>query len=152
MRGLDGNFYGTTVAGGDYGAGVAFRLTPSGGFTALYSFTGGLDGRYSTSSLTPSIDGSLYGTAAIGGTGQGGTVFQLTFAEPAPKLQILRVGSRIRLSWPATASDFLLECSHALGDHAIWSLVAGTPASLGDQFIWTAPVSSLRAFFRLRAK
>ncbi len=38
----DGNFYGTTVAGGATGNGTVFRITPSGALTTLYSFTRGV--------------------------------------------------------------------------------------------------------------
>jgi uncharacterized repeat protein (TIGR03803 family) len=41
-HGSDGNFYGTTSAGGDncspYGCGTVFKITPSGTETTLYSF------------------------------------------------------------------------------------------------------------------
>ena len=37
----DGNFYGTTIAGGATGDGTVFRITPSGALTTLYSFTHG---------------------------------------------------------------------------------------------------------------
>jgi uncharacterized repeat protein (TIGR03803 family) len=38
VQGTDGNYYGTTPAGGHYGAGVFFRVTPSGELTNLYNF------------------------------------------------------------------------------------------------------------------
>ncbi len=37
-RGNDGNFYGTTAGGGAYGNGTAFKITPGGALTTLYSF------------------------------------------------------------------------------------------------------------------
>jgi len=36
--GTDGNFYGTSVAGGTSGEGYVFRITPSGTLTTLYAF------------------------------------------------------------------------------------------------------------------
>jgi uncharacterized repeat protein (TIGR03803 family) len=40
----EGNLYGTTYNGGASGAGVVYKITPSGQETVLYSFTGGTDG------------------------------------------------------------------------------------------------------------
>ena len=68
-----GNLYGTTVQGGDLGGGTVFQLSPSGRggwiHTVLYSFTGGADGGQPYGGVTLGEDGSLYGTAVIGGTG-----------------------------------------------------------------------------------
>ena len=38
LQGGDGNFYGTTSAGGQFGQGTLFKLTPAGAETVLYSF------------------------------------------------------------------------------------------------------------------
>src|SRR5579859_6421659 len=38
IRGSDGNFYGTTVQGGDFDDGIVFRMGPLGGVTVLHSF------------------------------------------------------------------------------------------------------------------
>ena len=76
-----GNLYGTTLRGGIYDAGTVFELMPSGSGwteTTLYSFTGGSDGGYPWAGLTLDNAGNLYGTTELGGTFDGGTVFQLT--------------------------------------------------------------------------
>lgn len=76
-----GNIYGTTSAGGAYGYGTIFKLTPSGGSwteTVLYSFTGGSDGSQPFAGLIFDNVGNLYGTTFVGGTFGYGTVFQLT--------------------------------------------------------------------------
>ena len=73
-----GNIYGTTTAGGAYGYGTVFKLTPSGGSwteTVLYSFTGGSDGSAPESGLIFDNVGNLYGTTFVGGTFGYGTVF-----------------------------------------------------------------------------
>ncbi len=41
VQGSDGNFCGTTLYGGANGAGVIFKITPSGTMTILHSFAGG---------------------------------------------------------------------------------------------------------------
>jgi len=40
MLGTDGNFYGTTSAGGANGDRTVFQITSSGGLTTLHSFSG----------------------------------------------------------------------------------------------------------------
>jgi uncharacterized repeat protein (TIGR03803 family) len=76
-----GNLYGTTSAGGAYGYGIVFELTPSGsGWTEsiLYNFTGGNDGGTAYGGVIFDQSGNLYGAAISGGTGTGGTVFEMT--------------------------------------------------------------------------
>jgi uncharacterized repeat protein (TIGR03803 family) len=63
-----GNLYGTTAFGGASGAGVAFKLTPTGTYTVLYSFTSGPDGAVPYAGLIRDAAGNLYGTTAGGGT------------------------------------------------------------------------------------
>ena len=80
-----GNLYGTTVEGGAYGYGSAFKLTPSNGgwtYTSLHDFTGGSDGSYISSNLIMDANGNLYGVAS-GGASQScfdgcGVVFEIT--------------------------------------------------------------------------
>jgi uncharacterized repeat protein (TIGR03803 family) len=71
-----GNLYGTTWAGGAYGAGTVFKVT---GETekVLYSFTGGTDGANPEASLAMDATGNLYGTTFAGGAYGGGTVFEV---------------------------------------------------------------------------
>src|SRR5215467_12808079 len=80
-----GNIYGTTVLGGDFGSGTVFQLSPTPNgwvHTVLYSFTGGTDGGEPYKGVTLGRDGSLYGTAVTGGSGncEGGcgVVYKLT--------------------------------------------------------------------------
>ena len=78
MDGL-GNLYGAGLAGGSYGAGIVFELTPgSGGWgeTILHSFDG-TDGYFPYAALTFDKAGNLYGTTFRGGANGGGTVFKL---------------------------------------------------------------------------
>ncbi|HEY3915536.1 MAG TPA: choice-of-anchor tandem repeat GloVer-containing protein [Verrucomicrobiae bacterium] len=78
VPGSDGNFYGTTYAGGSNGYGTVFKITPGGSLTSLYSFTNGMDGANPEASLVQGNDGNFYGTASIGGTSGDGTVFKIT--------------------------------------------------------------------------
>jgi uncharacterized repeat protein (TIGR03803 family) len=78
-----GNLYGTTSAGGAFGDGTIFRLSPRGKETVLYDFRGGSDGAGPSATLLADKSGNLYGTTTSGGgtgcSGFGcGTVFELT--------------------------------------------------------------------------
>jgi uncharacterized repeat protein (TIGR03803 family) len=86
VQASDGNFYGCCGAGGAYGTGSVFRLTPSGTLTVLYSFSAmdertgyvNSDGAYPSTGLIQARDGNLYGTCGGGGAFDGGTVFRIT--------------------------------------------------------------------------
>lgn len=82
LQASNGNFYGTTAAGGAYGYGAIFELTPVGAFKTLYSFCpqGGEceDGGDPDSSLSQGADGILYGTTNGYGAHGRGTVFGIT--------------------------------------------------------------------------
>jgi uncharacterized repeat protein (TIGR03803 family) len=66
-----GNFYGTTADGGgpagEGGHGVVFKLTAAGGYSVLYTFTGGTDGGAPLGGVIRDSSGDLFGTANIGG-------------------------------------------------------------------------------------
>lgn len=89
-----GNFYGTTVLGGNRGCesscGVIFKLDINGDETVLYAFTGKSDGGNPTGPLVMDSAGNLYGTAGYGtlsGGSQGhGVVFEL---EPSGQETVL---------------------------------------------------------------
>jgi uncharacterized repeat protein (TIGR03803 family) len=80
-----GNFYGTTWAGGEfgslYGGGTIFKLAADGTFTTLYNFcaqSGCADGASPNQYLIFDGHGNLYGTTWAGGTDDVGTVFEIT--------------------------------------------------------------------------
>ena len=75
-----GNLYGTTSAGGAYTYGTVFQLTPGNVWTEhiLHSFKNGNDGAIPYAGLIADKSGNLYGAATQGGTGGGGTAFELS--------------------------------------------------------------------------
>jgi uncharacterized repeat protein (TIGR03803 family) len=79
-----GNLYGTTAAGGNYGQGTAFELSPAsgGGWTEkiIWSFGNGTDGANPEGSLVSDSAGNLYGTTERGGVQNSGTVYELSEA------------------------------------------------------------------------
>jgi len=80
-----GNFYGTTVAGGNYGFGMVYELSPngSGGYneTTLYSFCSApscTDGLYPEGGVLLDGAGNIYGTTYEGGANGIGEVWELS--------------------------------------------------------------------------
>jgi uncharacterized repeat protein (TIGR03803 family) len=91
--GTDGNFYGTTVYGGNSrninGDGTVFKMTPSGQLSTIYSFCSlpNCSDGGDPSSLVLGADGNFYGTAAYNHLrSTHGNIFRIT---PAGKLTVL---------------------------------------------------------------
>jgi uncharacterized repeat protein (TIGR03803 family) len=78
IQASDGNLYGVTNSGGEYGCGSIYQLTSAGNLTTLYSFTGGTDGGYPAAGVVEAPDGALYGTTTLGGAMGLGTVFRFS--------------------------------------------------------------------------
>jgi uncharacterized repeat protein (TIGR03803 family) len=87
VQATDGNFYGTTEAGGANnscsiggvtGCGTVFKITPSGTLTTLHSFDV-TDGLQPLAGLVQATNGNFYGTTASGGGSSiSGTIFKIT--------------------------------------------------------------------------
>lgn len=102
----DGNFYGTSVTGGPSsaacntnltGCGLLFKLTTSGAFTVLYTFTGSTADHNATpiypyGALLQASDGNFYGT-----TSEGPAVFRMTPSGGVTYLTNLGGGSYSKL-------------------------------------------------------
>lgn len=80
LQASDGNFYGTTSAGGANSSGTVFQLEPGGKFTTLHSFNQFQlsDGNQPHGWLIQARDGNLYGTTSHGGVGHQGSIYRLT--------------------------------------------------------------------------
>lgn len=77
IAGADGNLYGTTVWGGQYGYGVLFSMTTDGDYSVLYDFntpTG--QGAYATP--MQHTNGKIYGITSRGGAAYYGVVYSFT--------------------------------------------------------------------------
>jgi uncharacterized repeat protein (TIGR03803 family) len=77
----DGNFYGTTYAGGTYDGGTIFQVTPAGQLKVLYDFCSHencIDGWHPVFPPIQGSDGNFYGTTPIGGTPGSGVFYELT--------------------------------------------------------------------------
>jgi uncharacterized repeat protein (TIGR03803 family) len=76
---VKGNLYGVGQNGGTVGVGVVYKLSKSGKFTVLYSFTAGThDGCYPYGSPAMDKAGNLYGTTNGCGASSLGTVWKLS--------------------------------------------------------------------------
>jgi uncharacterized repeat protein (TIGR03803 family) len=85
-QGSDGNLYGCTLGGGEFGDGTVFRMSPEGKVTTLYSFSAsaenaneGTNGWAPAGSLVQASDRNFYGlTGAYGFSSGGWTVFKIS--------------------------------------------------------------------------
>ena len=77
VQGINGEFFGTTVAGGASSAGTIFEITNTGALTTLHAFTSGSDGGSPYAGLTLGSNGLFYGTTEAGASGFG-TVYEMT--------------------------------------------------------------------------
>ena len=85
IQATDGNFYGTTTAGGTPGLGTVFEFNPSTDTeTVLHAFAGGAsDGATPGSNLVEASNGYLYGMTTAGGTNGSGTIFAINLSTGA---------------------------------------------------------------------
>ncbi|HTR23616.1 MAG TPA: choice-of-anchor tandem repeat GloVer-containing protein [Terriglobales bacterium] len=124
IEGNDGNFYGTTNAGGmqycgpyGFGCGTVFQLSPAGKLTALHSFDN-TDGAQVFAGVVQGTDGNFYGTTYSGGAndncfGTCGTLFSMT---PTGSLTSLY--------------DFCAQSNCPDGDNPVAGLIQGTNGQL----------------------
>jgi uncharacterized repeat protein (TIGR03803 family) len=90
VEGNDGNFYGTTTAGGNTvacgsGCGTIYKITPAGALTTLYQFDI-THGYAPYGPLVLGTDGNFYGTTVDGTSANAGVIFRIT---PAGKFTLL---------------------------------------------------------------
>ncbi len=143
MQAADGNFYGTTSAGGAYSGGSVFKLTPGGALTTLYNFCSQsdcTDGEGPQATLVQAANGDLYGTTAYGGTSDTclmvlvepstcGTMFKLTLSG---RLTTLHSFEHTDGSFP-TAALVPAPNGYLYGTTA-WGGASSTPNGFGTVF------------------
>ncbi len=109
LLGSDGNFYGTTAYGGEYGQGTLFRMAPGGGLTTLVAFDG-YAGANPEAALAEDADGSLLGTTQNGGDNDAGVIYRLSFSGPPqitsqPPSQTVYAGDNVVLDVAVAGSS-----------------------------------------------
>ena len=76
VQSADGSLYGTTKFGGAFSAGTIFRIDAAGTQTTVHSFGAIHEGVNPHGSVIQTSDGSLVGSASVGGTSGSGVVFR----------------------------------------------------------------------------
>ena len=76
VQSSDGNFYGTTLAGGAHNDGTAFRISSAGTFNTIHHFGGGTEGSSPRAAFIQGTDGLFYTMATAGGF-RFGNIFQM---------------------------------------------------------------------------
>jgi uncharacterized repeat protein (TIGR03803 family) len=108
IQATDGDFYGTTVYGGEYKSGTIFRITAGGEFKTLYNFcshTGCTDGSSPAGNLVQAVDGTFYGVTGGGGTSNFGTFFAMTPSGALTTLHSFGVADGFNPAWLMQGSD-----------------------------------------------
>jgi uncharacterized repeat protein (TIGR03803 family) len=105
VQGADGNFYGTTQAGGStavypsLGNGTVYQITPQGVVTILHNFGDGTvpnDGNYAYAPLIIGTDGNFYGTTTS-------TIFRMTLQGALTTLYTFNDGTVANYGWSCMA-------------------------------------------------
>jgi len=157
VQGNDGLLYGAAYGGGlegTYFAGTLYRLNPDGsGLALLHTFAGldpidntNADGANSFTTLLKANDGKFYGLTSAGGTNGSGTVF--SFAPPVV-LAVTASNGCVILSWPASATNFVLETCDTLSACSVWLPLTNNISTVSNSVTLPIPVNSGTAFFRL---
>jgi uncharacterized repeat protein (TIGR03803 family) len=137
-----GNLYGTAAGGGANGYGVVFELSPTANGwmeTILHSFDNS-DGNKPYGGLIFDSAGNLYGATSSGGSGQGGTVYELSPSGGGWQFSLLYnlVGSYEKGPQDSLAIDAagnLYGTTYGGGTHNDGNVFKLTPS--GNQWIYT---------------
>ena len=112
--GQAGNLYGT-AAGGAYGRGVIYELSPTGGTwtaTTLYQFPNPSDGGYPSTGLTPDAAGNFYGaTSGNQSLGYPATVYELSPSGGSWTYQVLYTFQFNNQYWGGPAANLTLDAA-----------------------------------------
>ncbi|HLX85879.1 MAG TPA: choice-of-anchor tandem repeat GloVer-containing protein [Terriglobales bacterium] len=138
-----GNLYGTTDQGGTDGFGVVYELTPQGTSwteTVLHSFAGGTDGADPDGVLVMDSAGNLYGTTYQGGTGNKGTVFEVSPSGGSWTEKVIYNtpnGTVTGLTMDAAGNLFGVGDSGGTGDSAVFELSPNGQGGWNPAVIYT---------------
>ena len=150
--------YGTTMEGGtNGGGGVVYSINTNGNnFTLLHTFS---SPNNNGSGVFTNVDGGgtraglmltghvLFGTTPYGGPYGGGTVFAIILPSP-PSLKIAPAGGNFAVSWPSSATNFMLQKNLTLNSQT-WSNFNGTVNDDGTNKSVSVILAAGNAFFRL---
>jgi uncharacterized repeat protein (TIGR01451 family) len=69
---------------------------------------------------------------------------------PSPRLALSQAADNVTLSWPMSASNFVLEATGDLRPPVVWTDVVGTPLVVGDRYTLKVGSREGSRFFRLK--
>jgi hypothetical protein len=99
------------------------------------------------------VDGWQYLVNAGGSTVYSGQLAVELIVAPQinlPRIQVARAGDSVRISWPASAQDFVLEYAFNFGSNADWFALEAEPVEQDGMKYVVLPASFSRQWFRLR--
>jgi len=71
-------------------------------------------------------------------------------APPTPPLSISSAGSYVRVSWPAWATNFVLETSRTLSSADSWTVLTNGITAGPTELVFTNPPTDVSGYYRLR--
>lgn len=126
---IDGSFYGTTQVGGYNESGVVWRISPTGVYSLLHSFTtSALDGGTSYTTMLP-LNGYLYGVSFTDLLTAAGTIYKLDLGTNgvlpitlALSAETITLGQSTTLTWTSPTAT---SCTAS----GAWTETVGTAGS-----------------------
>jgi len=154
LQATDGNLYGTTYSGGDFGQGAVFEITTNGAYTPIFMFTGGSDGAHPSCGVVQVGDGALFGAASSAGYYGAGTLYRLDLGlSPIPvppyvKQAVITNGA-ISLTWNVQAHlKYQLQYADVLAS-GTWSNLGGPTVATGGALALNDLITNNQRFYRI---
>jgi uncharacterized repeat protein (TIGR03803 family) len=149
-KGSDGNFYGTTSAGGDLNDGTLFQLTSAGVLNSLHTMRADIEGSFVLAGLTQGTDGRFYGTSAAGGQIGAGAIFRMSVPLAVGQTLTVTNGS-VRLGWKTVVGrSYQVQWSSELTANN-WSNLGPAISATSGYTNMTEPLSTgtLKRYYRV---
>jgi uncharacterized repeat protein (TIGR03803 family) len=148
VRGRDGAFYGTTVAGGPLNDGTVFRVTREGVITTLHAFLGS-DGSQLYAGLVEGLDGRFYGSTV---TLNNGVHYRVGFPTAPILRSLCGLGSELLLAWSSVAGQtYQLQYRSDCGSGGWTNLGPANTATNGMAYGSDTIGQSAKRFYRVFA-
>jgi hypothetical protein len=106
--------------------------------------------------VAPQASGSITNTVTLSSStfdpnSGNNTEVRVTTVLPPPELSIGPIaGNQVRVSWPVSLSNFLLQSTLVLTNNPPWANVPGTPAIEGNERVVTQPSTGAAKYYRLK--
>src|ERR1039457_4216666 len=138
--------------------GNVFAVNTNGSnFTVLMTFPGGVVYDPDNGTETNSVgydpvgsllfsDNTLNGATWLGAIYGSGTVFSISLS---PQLTIMRSGTNVIVTWPASFTEFTLEFATNLVPPTVWQTNSTASFVISGQNVVTNPISATQKFYQL---